>query len=33
MPLTPALLRLDPMFDPMRGDLRFQKLANSSGPK
>jgi TolB-like protein/Tfp pilus assembly protein PilF len=33
MPLTPALLRLDPMFDPLRGDLRFQKLANSSGPK
>jgi TolB-like protein len=33
MPLTPALLQLDPMFDPLRGDLRFQKLANSSGPK
>ena len=25
-PLTPALLRLDPMFDSLRGDLRFQKL-------
>ena len=32
LPLTPALFRLDPVFDPLRNDPRFQKLA-SPGPK
>ncbi len=33
LPLTAALLRLDPMFDPLRNDPRFQKLAASPAPK
>jgi serine/threonine-protein kinase len=33
VPLTPALLRLDPMFDPLRNDPRFQKLVASPTPK
>jgi TolB-like protein/tetratricopeptide (TPR) repeat protein/class 3 adenylate cyclase len=31
-PLTPALLRLDPMFDPLRNDPHFQKLVASPAP-
>jgi serine/threonine protein kinase/Tfp pilus assembly protein PilF len=33
VPLTPALLRLDPMFDPLRNDPRFEKLVASPAPK
>ncbi|PYL08985.1 MAG: hypothetical protein DME33_05330 [Verrucomicrobia bacterium] len=31
-PLTPALLRLDPMFDSLRNDPRFQKLCEEKKP-
>jgi tetratricopeptide (TPR) repeat protein len=33
VPLTPALLRLDPMFDPLRNDPHFQRLVASPEPK
>src|SRR5437899_3491742 len=33
IPLTPALLRLDPMFDSLRNDPRFEKIVASLAPK
>jgi len=32
VPLTPALLRLDPMFDSLRNDSRFEKLVTDVAP-
>jgi len=31
-PVTPALLRLDPFWDPLRGDPAFQKLCEEKQP-
>jgi serine/threonine protein kinase/Tfp pilus assembly protein PilF len=33
VPLTPALLRLDPMFDRLRNDRRFEKLVAPPAPE
>jgi TolB-like protein/Tfp pilus assembly protein PilF len=32
VPITPALLRLDPIWDPLRADPAFQKLCYEKGP-
>jgi serine/threonine-protein kinase len=32
IPITPALLRLDPIWDPLRGDPAFQKLIEEKKP-
>ncbi len=31
-PITPALLRLDPIWDPLRADPAFQKLCQEKQP-
>jgi hypothetical protein len=31
-PVTPALLRLDPFWDPLRSDPAFQKLCEEKQP-
>jgi hypothetical protein len=31
-PVTPALLRLDPLWDPLRSDPAFQKLCEEKQP-
>jgi hypothetical protein len=32
LPITSALLRFDPMWDPLRGDPAFQKLCQEKEP-